>query len=58
LTNVPFTLPQDEAVIGQFKQLLKMCIEKSLEKLENVTSRTKLGYGRIKIMEILTYILK
>lgn len=35
-----------------------MCIEKSLEKLENVTSRTKLGYGRIKIMEILTYILK
>jgi hypothetical protein len=30
LTNVPFTLPQDENIINQFKSLLDMFIVKSL----------------------------
>ena len=30
LTNVPFTLPQDENIVNQFKGLLDMFIEKSL----------------------------
>lgn len=59
LTNVPFTLPKNEIVIQQFKLLLGMFIDKSLQKLTvKHTERPKLGFGRIKIIEILSYILK
>ena len=59
LTNVPFTLPDDENVVKAFKNLLLMFIQKSLSKL-NITNtdRPKLGFGRAKILEILTFILK
>jgi hypothetical protein len=59
LTSVPFVLPEEETIVVEFKKLLEHFVEKSLEKL-TVTSRSrpKLGTGRIKIIEILRFILK
>ena len=59
LTSVPFILPEDESIIAEFKKLLEHFVEKSCEKL-TVTSRSrpKLGTGRIKIIEILRFVLK
>jgi hypothetical protein len=59
LTNVPFVLPEDEGVIAEFIKLGQMFIEKSVEKLQvDRRSRPKLGYGRMKIIEILRFIIK
>lgn len=51
LTNVPFTLPEDEKIVNQFKSLLEMFVAISIEKL-NITNRQrpKLGFGRVKII--------
>lgn len=59
LTNVPFVLPDDESVVEDFKSLLETFVDKSLEKLQvDARSRPKLGTGRLKIVEILRYIVK
>jgi hypothetical protein len=59
LTNVPFVLPDDESVVEDFKTLLETFVDKSLEKLQvDARSRPKLGTGRLKIVEILRYIVK
>lgn len=52
-------MPEDESIIAEFKKLLEHFVEKSCEKL-TVTSRNrpKLGTGRIKIIEILRFVLK
>lgn len=59
LTSVPFVLPEDETIISEFKKLLEHFVQKSCEKLTvTARSRPKLGTGRIKIIEILRFILK
>lgn len=59
LTNVPFVLPEDEAVVNQFIKLGEQFINKSVEKLQvDKRSRPKLGYGRLKIIEIIRFILR
>lgn len=59
LTNVPFVLPEDTDIVAAFKSLLEEFIDKSLEKLKASTeNRPKFGVGRIKIVEILKFILK
>lgn len=59
LTSVPFVLPEDENIIAEFKKLLEHFVQKSCEKLTvSGRSRPKLGTGRIKIIEILRFILK
>ena len=51
LTSVPLVLPEDEAVLEEFKKLLEHFIQKSCEKLNvNTTTRPKIGTGRIKII--------
>jgi hypothetical protein len=56
---VPFTLPEDETIVNQFKSLLETFVSISIEKLDITNrQRPKLGFGRVKIIEILTYILK
>ena len=56
---MPFILPEDESIIAEFKKLLEHFVEKSCEKLTVTTrSRPKLGTGRIKIIEILRFVLK
>lgn len=52
-------MPEDEAVLEEFKKLLEHFIQKSCEKLNvNAATRPKIGTGRIKIIEILRFILK
>ncbi len=52
-------MPEDEAVLEEFKKLLEHFIQKSCEKLNvNTAIRPKIGTGRIKIIEILRFILK
>lgn len=34
LTNVPFTIPEDQTIIEEFKKLGQLFIEKSCEKLK------------------------
>jgi hypothetical protein len=59
LTSVPFVLPEDEVIVSEFKKLLEHFVQKSCEKLTvTARSRPKLGTGRIKIIEILRFILK
>jgi hypothetical protein len=59
LTNVPFILPEEEAVVDEFRKLLEHFIDKSAEKLQvNNRDRPKLGTGRLKIVEILRFVLK
>jgi hypothetical protein len=59
LTSVPFILPEEESIISEFKKLLEHFVQKSCEKLTVVArSRPKLGTGRIKIIEILRFIIK
>jgi len=51
LTNVPFVLPEDDAIVSDFKLLLESFVDKSLVKLQvDNKSRPKLGFGRIKIV--------
>ena len=59
LTNVPFVLPQEEQVIEEFRQLLQHFVDKSCDRLQlTARQRPKLGTGRLKIVEILRFILK
>lgn len=59
LTSVPFAVPEEESVLQDFKQLLEHFIDRSLEKLTvTARQRPKIGTGRIKIIEILRFILK
>ena len=59
LTNVPFVLPDDENVVKEFVKLGEMFITKSCEKLgADKRTRPRLGYGRMKIIEILRFIMK
>lgn len=59
LTTVPFVLPEDQAIIDNFTQLLSEFVEKSCLKLNvQASSHPKLGVGRVKIVEILRHILK
>lgn len=59
LTNVPFVLPEDENVVNEFIKLGELFIEKSCGKLQvDKRSRPKLGTGRMKIIEILRFIIK
>ena len=59
LTNVPFTLPEDPQVVEDFKALLQDFVDKSVEKLQvSGRDRPKLGTGRVKIVEILRFIIK
>ena len=59
LTNVPFVLPDDENVVSEFVKLGQMFIEKSCEKLQtDKRKRPKIGIGRVKIIEILRFVIK
>ena len=59
LTNVPFVLPEDPQIIEDFKALLQDFVDKSVEKLQvSSRDRPKLGTGRVKIVEIIRFILK
>ena len=59
LTNVPFVLPDDENVVTEFVKLGELFVEKSCSKLQvDKRSRPKLGFGRLKIIEILRFIIK
>ena len=56
---MPFVLPEDEAIVSQFIKLGESFISKSVEKLQvDKRSRPKLGYGRLKIVEIIRFILR
>lgn len=59
LTNVPFVLPEDPSVVGEFIKLGQSFIAKSVDKLQvDKRSRPKLGYGRLKIVEIIRFIIR
>ena len=59
LTNVPFVLPDDQNVVNEFVKLGEMFVEKSLEKLQiDRRNRPKLGFGRLKIIQILRFVIK
>jgi hypothetical protein len=48
---VPFTLPEDETIVNQFKSLLETFVSISIEKLDITNrQRPKLGFGRVKII--------
>lgn len=59
LTNVPLILPENDQLVGDLKTLLQSFLNKALEKLKvNRNSRKTLGFGRVKIVEIMSYVLK
>lgn len=59
LTNAPLVLPENKDVIAQFKELLSSFVEKAIEKLKiNKDTRRTVGVGRVKIMEILSFVMK
>lgn len=59
LTNVPLNIPDDKELVEQFKTLLKNFLDKALGKLRiTKVDRSALGVGRIKIIEIISFILK
>ena len=59
LVNVPLILPENGQLVEDLKNLLKSFLGKALEKL-TVTrlSRSTLGIGRVKIVEIMSFVLK
>lgn len=59
LTNVPFALPEDPELLEEFMKLGVLFIEKSCQKLNvQKRNRPKLGFGRIKLVEILKFVIK
>lgn len=59
LTSAPFVLPEDQIIRAEFEALIQHFMEKTCEKLNvKAQNHPKIGLGRIKILEILRYILK
>ena len=59
LTNIPLILPENEEIITKFKSLLENFVDKAIEKLKvGRKTRENLGFGRVKIVEILSFVLK
>jgi hypothetical protein len=59
LTNIPLILPENEEIITKFKSLLENFVDKAIEKLKvGRKTRENLGFGRVKIIEILSFVLK
>ena len=59
LNNAPLNIPDDKEIVEQFKTLLTTFLVSALNKLKvNKESRRTLGVGRIKIIEIINFILK
>ena len=51
LLNVPFTLPQDETVVDQFKKLGEDFVSSSCQKLTvNRRAFPRFGCGRLKLL--------
>jgi hypothetical protein len=59
LTSVPFVMPEDEAVRAKFTELVEEFIEKSCVKLNvRAQDHPRIGLGRMKVVEILRFVLK
>lgn len=59
LTNIPLILPENEEIITKFQSLLENFVDKAIEKLKvGRKTRENLGFGRVKIVEILSFVLK
>lgn len=59
LTNVPLVIPQKSQITEDLKMLLLSFLKKTLEKLKiKRESRPTLGFGRMKIVEIMSFVLK
>jgi hypothetical protein len=57
LANVPLVIPEKSQVVEHLKQLLISFLKKTLAKLKNQEKPT-LGLGRMKIVEIISFVLK
>lgn len=59
LTNVPLVIPEKSQITEDLKMLLLSFLKKTLEKLKiKRQSRPTLGFGRMKIVEIMSFVLK
>jgi len=59
LNNVPFALPENPDLLEEFMKLGELFIEKSIHKLKvEKRTRPKLGFGRIKLIEILKFVIQ
>lgn len=56
LTNVPLVIPEQSKIVEDLKKLLLSFLTKTLEKLK--VERNTLGFGRMKIVEIMSFVLK
>jgi len=56
---VPLNAPESEQLLKNFQKILESFIEKASEKLKVTREQRKaLGFGRVKILEIFSFILK
>ena len=59
LSNVPLILPENDQIVEDLKLLLQSFVNSALEKLKvSRDSRKTLGFGRVKIVEIMSFVLK